>query len=152
MAIEIVGNNSNKIDAAETNIIQRIISAHAEEQTPAERIANQMTGLKLRMERYLNDDSSVEIIPAGVFLAEILATYRIQKNKFAKHIDLEVPNLHAILKGRRKINNLIAKKIELTFEIDEEIWLYIETKNAIKSFNQNNSLAKNKYKIDRLIA
>lgn len=48
-------------------------------------------------------------------------------------------NIVKLLKGRRKINIEIAKKLELIFNINARAWLYIQTKNDIKKFNQTNT-------------
>jgi len=151
MNIEIIGNGTNKVDKSETAIIKRIIDAHASELSDEKRIENNLFGLKLRMNSYLNQNINSQIISTGEFLNEILTILKLRKNKFAQFIELEEPNLHAILKGRRKINNKIAKKLELIFNINEQLWLFIETKNEIKKFNQTNKISKSKYSIKQLM-
>ena len=110
-----------------------------------------MVGVKFSLNSYLNDDLNSELIEAGAFLNDILRIFKIKKNKFAEYIGLSEPNLHALLKGRRKINNDIAKKLELIFGIDAQAWLFIETKNAIKKYNASNKLSKNDYSINELV-
>ena len=110
-----------------------------------------MIGVKFTLNSYLNEPIEGEIIEAGEFLNDILRIYKIKKNRFAKYIGLSEPNLHALLKGRRKINNEIAKKLELIFNIDAQAWLYIETKNAIKKFNSSNKISSKKYSIKELL-
>ena len=149
--IELIGIQSNKIDKSEAEIIKRIIDARSQSQSEDEVIENQMIGIKFSINKYLNDSINTEIIEAGEFLNNILAVFKIKKNKFAKYIGLSEPNLHALLKGRRKINNEIAKKIELTFNIDAQAWLYMETKNDIKKFNLKNTMTKKEYSIKQLI-
>lgn len=136
MNIEIVGSNSAGLDTQEIKKVQRIIQAHAADQSHDERISYQLIGLKLRMNSYLNDELHSDVVHAGEFLTELLAIYDIQKNKLAEYIGLEDSNLYSILKGRRKINNKIAKYLESIFDIEEQMWLFIETKNEIKIFNQ----------------
>jgi len=110
-----------------------------------------MIGVKFSLNKYLNDDLDKDIIDAGEFLNDILSIFKIKKNKFAKYIGLSEPNLHALLKGRRKINNDIAKKLELIFGIDAQAWLFIETKNEIKKFNASNKISKKDYSIKALV-
>lgn len=149
--IELIGIQSNKIDKSETEIIKRIIDARSQSQSKEEIIENQMIGIKFSINKYLNDSITSEVVEAGEFINDILKVYGIKKNRFAKYIGLSEPNLHALLKGRRKINNEIAKKIELIFKIDAQAWLYIETKNEIKKFNINNKLTGKDYSIKELV-
>jgi plasmid maintenance system antidote protein VapI len=149
--IELIGIQSNKIDKSESEIIKRIIDARAESQTDADRIQNQMIGIKFSINKYLNDSVNSEVIEAGQFLNDILKAHRIKKNKFAKYIGLSEPNLHALLKGRRKINNDIARKLEQIFKIDAQAWLYMETKNEIKKFNSKSKINSKEYSINELV-
>lgn len=149
--IELIGIQSNKIDKSETEIIKRIIEAHSKSQSSDEIIENKMIGVKFTLNDYLNETMNGEIIEAGEFLNDILRIYKIKKNRFAKYIGLSEPNLHALLKGRRKINIEIAKKLELIFNIDAQAWLYIETKNAMKKFNSLNKISSKKYSIKELV-
>lgn len=149
--IELIGVQSNKIDESETAIIKRIIDAHSKSQSEEEVIENQMIGIRLNLNEYLNDSLDTEIKEAGAFLNEILGVFNIKKNRFAKYIGLSEPNLYALLKGRRKINNAIAKKLELIFNIDAQAWMYLETKNEIKRFNASNEISSKDYSIQELV-
>ena len=150
--IELIGIQSNKINKSETEIIKRIIDAHSKSQSNEEVIENKMIGVKFSLNKYLNEEINSELVEAGEFLNDILKIYKIKKNRFAKYIGLSEPNLHALLKGRRKINNEIAKKLELIFGIDAQAWLYIETKNEIKKFNAKNNISNEDYSINELVA
>lgn len=149
--IELIGIQSNKVDKSEAEIVKRIIEAHSKSQSDEDVAENKMIGLKFRLNKYLSESLETEIIEAGQFLNDILQIYKIKKNRFAKYIDLSEPNLHALLKGRRKINNEIAKKLELIFKIEAQAWLYIETKNEIKKFNSTNKLTSKEYSIKELV-
>lgn len=149
--VELIGIQSNRIDRSETEIIKRIIEAHSKSQSNDEIIDNKMIGVKLSLSNYLTEPIEAKVYEAGEFLNDILRIYNIRKNRFAKYIGLSEPNLHALLKGRRKINNEIARKLELIFDIDAQAWLYIETKNDIKKFNKTNSISKNDYTIEALV-
>ena len=147
----LIGIQSNKIDKSETEIIKRIIDARSQSQSEDEVIENQMIGIKFSINKYLNDSLTSEVVEAGEFLNDILRIYKIKKNRFAKYIGLSEPNLHALLKGRRKINNEIANKIELIFNIDAQAWLYMETKNDIKKYNSKNKVKDKKYSLKELV-
>ena len=149
--IELIGIQSNRIDKSETEVVKRIIDARSQSQSKDEVIENQMIGIKFSINNYLNDSLSSEVIEAGEFLNDILSVFKIKKNRFAKYIGLSEPNLHALLKGRRKVNNEIAKKLELIFKIDAQAWLFIETKNEIKKFNSSNKLTNKDYSIKELV-
>lgn len=149
--IELIGIQSNKIDKHETEIIKRIIDAHSKSQSEDEIIENQMIGIKFSINKYLNDSLTTDLVEAGEFLNDILRVYKIKKNRFAKYIGLSEPNLHALLKGRRKINNEIARKLELIFNIRAQAWMYMETKNEIKKFNSTNKIPEKKYSIKELV-
>ena len=99
------------------------------------------------MNKYLSEALDTRTIEAGQFHNDILKIYNIKKNRFAKYIGLSEPVLHALLKGNRKVNNDIAKKLELIFKIDAQAWLYIDTKNDIKKFNATNSFSIKDYSI-----
>ena len=150
--IELVGIQSNNIDKSEAEIIKRIIDAHSKLQSNEEVIENKMIGVKFSLNKYLADKMDSDLVEAGEFLNDILRIYNIKKNKFARYIGLSEPNLHALIKGRRKINNDIAKKLELIFEIDAQAWLYIETKNEIKKFNATSKISNDDYSIKELVA
>jgi len=149
--IELIGIQSNKIDKSEAEIIKRIIEAHSKSQSDDEIIENKMIGVKFSLNKYLSETIDSGITEAGEFLNDILRIYNIKKNRFAKYIGLSEPNLHALLKGRRKINNEIAKKLELIFNIDAQAWLYIQTKNDIKKFNLSNKISNKDYSISELV-
>jgi plasmid maintenance system antidote protein VapI len=149
--IELIGIQSNKIDKSEAEIIKRIIDARSQSQTDEEVIENQMIGIKFSINQYLNGSITADLVEAGEFLNDILKAFNIRKNRFANYIGLSEPNLYALLKGRRKFNNEIANKIEQIFNIDAQVWLYIETKNDIKKFNSQKKISPNEYSLKGLV-
>ena len=130
-------------------MLKRIIKAHSEEYDEEQKIEIQRFGLHLRMKRYLSEPTK-QIIPVGAFLNELLEIYKVKKTKFAELIDYENTNLHAVLKGRRRINNKLATKIGSIFSIDQELWMFIDVKNELANFNKENKFSKNKYSLDKL--
>lgn len=130
-------------------ILQRIIIAHAEEYSEEERMNFKRIGLHLRMKSYLFEPIK-EIIPAGQFFKELLETYKVKKTKFSQLIDYENSNLHAVLRGRRRLNNKLATKIGTIFSIDPQIWMFIDAKNELAKFQKEKNFSKSKYTIDKL--
>jgi len=114
-------------------IYQRIIKSHSEEQSTEEKRSIKHINLRLEMEDYVESTKS-QITVAGEFLERLLKIYDVKKSQFAEFIDLERTNFYALLKGRRKFNNAIATKFGEIFNIDPELWLFIEAKNEMKEY------------------
>lgn len=146
----LIGQNNTKMTDKDLKIYQRIIEAHAKEQPLEDQQSVQHISLRMEMETYLNSNSPT-INHAGSFLERLLNIYNIRKSAFAEFIDLEKTNFYALLKGRRKFNNILAKKVGETFNIDPEIWMYIEAKNELKSFNALSKLDSEKYSLQNLL-
>ena len=88
--------------------------------------------------RLINETNTV--VSSGDFLSKLFNVYHIKKSKFAKHIGYENANLHALLKGRRKFNSKLAMIMGQTFNIDPEIWLFIDAKNELKAFSSTKQI------------
>ena len=145
----ILGEQNSTTDAKELKMLKSIIKAHSEEYSDEEKMNFQRIGLHLRMKRYLSEPIK-QIIPAGQFLKELLEIYKVKKIKFAELIEYENSNLHAVLKGRRKLNNKLATKIGTMFSIDPQIWMFIDAKNELAKFQNDKSFPKSKYSLDKL--
>jgi len=89
------------------------------------------------------------LFEGGEFLNDIQKIYKIKKYNYHVHWISE-PNFHAMLKRRRK-NNEIANKLELIFNIDVQACLYIEIKNVITKFNSKNKIKHKDYSINELV-
>ena len=101
------------------------------------------------MKRYLSEPIT-QLKPVGEFLNELLEIYKVKKTKFAKLIDYENTNLHAVLKGRRRLNNKLATKIGSIFSIDPQLWMYIDAKNELAKYQGENVFNKSKYTLAKL--
>lgn len=145
----ILGEQNSTSNSDEIKILKRIIKAHSEDYTENEKMNFQRIGLHLRMKRYLTDPIK-KIYPVGEFLKELLEIYKVKKIKFAELIDYENTNLHAVLKGRRRLNNKLATKIGLIFSIDPQLWMYIDAKNELAKYQKDNKFPKKKYSLDKL--
>jgi len=145
----IIGEQNSTSNPDEIKMLKRIIKAHSEDYTENEKMNFQRIGLHLRMKRYLTDPIK-KIQPVGEFLNELLEIYKVKKIKFAELIDYENTNLHAVLRGRRRLNNKLATKIGLIFSIDPQLWMYIDAKNELAKYQKENKFPKKKYSLDKL--
>jgi len=145
----LIGEQNHKSNPQDIILIKRIIKAHSDDYSEDEKMNFQRIGLHLKMKRYLAEPIK-QIIPVGEFLNELLKIYKVKKIKFAELIDYENTNLHAVLKGRRRLNNKLATKIGSIFSIDPQIWMYIDTKNELAKFQKEHKFPKSKYTLDKL--
>lgn len=145
----LIGEQDHKSAPEEIKILKRIIKAHSEEYSEDERMNFKRIGLHLRMQRYLSEPIK-QIKPVGEFLNELLEIYKVKKTKFAELVDYESTNLHAVLKGRRRLNNKLATKIGSIFLIDPQLWMYIDAKNELAIYQKENKISKSKYSIKQL--
>ena len=145
----ILGEQNSTTDAKDIKMLKRIIKAHSEDYSEDEKMNFQRIGLHLRMKSYLSEPIK-QIIPAGQFLKELLEIYKVKKTKFTELIDYENSNLHAVLQGRRRLNNKLATKIGTMFSIDPQIWMFVDAKNELAKFQKDKNFSKSKYTIDKL--
>ncbi len=145
----LIGEQNQESNPEEIKMIKRIITAHSEDYTEDEKMNFKRIGLHLRMKRYL-EEPIVQIKPAGEFLNELLEIYKVKKTKFAELIEYENTNLHAVLRGRRRLNNKMATKIGSIFSIDPELWMYIDVKNELAKYQKENKFQKSKYTLEKL--
>lgn len=145
----ILGEQSASSNPEEIKMLKRVITAHSEEYSEDDKMNFQRVGLHLRMKRYLIEPI-VEVKPVGEFLNELLRIYKVKKIKFADLIDYENTNLHAVLKGRRRINNKLAIKIGLIFSIDPQLWMFIDAKNELAKYEKENTIKGMKYNLKNL--
>ena len=145
----IIGEQSCKSSPTDIKMLKRIIKAHSEDYSEEEKMNIQRIGIHLSMKRYLSEPIK-QIKPVGEFLNELLDIYKVKKTKFAELIDYENTNLHAILRGRRRLNYKLATKIGLIFLIDPQLWKYIDAKNELAKFHKENKFQKSKYTLDKL--
>lgn len=142
----IINTNSHDYKA-----LQNAILTHANQQTKEERIGYHLTSLKYQMESYLTCKILKEIKTAGDFLREHIKAMGIKNKTFANFIDIEESNLSAIFKGKRKINTTLAYKLGLLFNINPNVWLNIQSKNAFLEISKKKSLDTKIYKLENLL-
>ena len=146
---QILGEQNSMSNPEEIKMLKRIIKADSEDYSEEEKMNFKRIGLHLRMKRYLAEPIK-NIKPVGEFLNELLEIYKVKKVKFAEIIDYENTNLHAVLKGRRRLNNKLASKIGSIFSIDPQLWMYIDAKNELAKYQKENKLLKSKYSLEKL--
>ncbi len=146
----LLGSQNDESTDQEKRLTKNILDAYINELPKKQIEENQRIGVKLQMKSYINDDSK-QTIEAGEFLNKLLLIYNINKSKFAELIGLENGNLHALLKGRRKFNSKIATLVGESFNINPELWMFIQAKNELKKFNSNYKRRKTKIKLGDLI-
>lgn len=145
----IIGKQDQESDTDEIKMLKRIIKAHAEDYSEDDKMNFQRIGLHLRMKRYLSEPIK-EIKPVGEFLNELLEIYKVKKTKFAELIEYENTNLHAVIRGRRRLNNKLAIKIGFIFSIEPQLWMYIDAKNELAKYQKENKVLESKYTLDKL--
>lgn len=147
------GNPTGFIDtkSEDFKMLQKAILEEASKQTPEQKRNLFLVGLRLRMEDYLDDKETKKIIPAGLFLKEILDEFKIKNNSFAEYVGLTKTNFSALIHGKRVINSEMAHKLEAIFNIKLELWLSIEHKNYLTEIKKESKKKYQKYKVNDLI-
>ncbi|MFN8578282.1 MAG: helix-turn-helix domain-containing protein [Candidatus Sericytochromatia bacterium] len=147
------GNPEGFIDteSEDFKLLQKAILEESNKQTPEQKRNIFLIGIRLTMEEYLESKEIKKIIPAGVFLKEILDEFNIKNNYFAEYIGLTKTNLSALIHGKRKINSELAHKLEAIFNIKLELWLGIEHKNYLIEVKKEPKKKYQKYKVNDLI-
>ncbi len=145
----ILGTQKDLTTDQERKLTKNILDAYIKELPKQEIEENQRIGIKLQMQAYLKE-SEKETIEAGEFLNKLLSIYNIKKTKFAEFIGIENGNLHALLKGRRKFNSKIATLVGESFNINPELWMFIEAKNELKKFSLTNKKKRKKINIAQM--
>lgn len=145
----ILGKQKDDTTDKERKLTKNILDAYIRELPKEEIIENQRIGVKLQMKSYLKNDTS-ETIFAGEFLNKLIMIYNIKKTKFAEFLGIENSNLHALIKGRRKFNSKIATVVGELFNINPEMWMYIEAKNELKKFNSTTKPKRKKVDLYKL--
>ena len=97
----ILGDQDSKVNKDELKMFKRIINAHVQDYSEAERMNFQRIGVHLRMKEYVSSPIK-KIITTGAFLNELLTIYKIKKVKFAEVIDYEKHKSSRCIKRTKK--------------------------------------------------
>ena len=146
---QLIGTQKDKTTDKDRKLTKNILDAYIKELPKEELAENQRIGVKLEMKSYLKSNSK-ETIVAGEFLNKLISIFNIKKTKFADYLGVENSNLHALIKGRRKFNSKIATIVGEVFNINPELWMYIEAKNELKTYNRNTDTKRTKIDLHEL--
>lgn len=131
--------------------LKQTMQAAFDAQNQKVKIENGLLALRFRMEEYLAQKEVTKVISVGVFLRLFVALLNVKNKDLASYIDYKESNLSALLGGNRKINIDLAIKFGAIFKIDPLIWLHIQSKNELIQFNNQESEAYQKYKLEDLL-
>lgn len=140
---QLIGTQKDQTTDQDRQLTKNILDAYIKGLPKEDLAENQRIGVKLEMKSYLNSDTKETII-AGEFLNKLIAIFNIKKTKFAEFLGVENANLHALIKGRRKFNSKIATIVGEAFNINPELWMFIEAKNELKKFKLNSNSKRKK--------
>lgn len=138
---ELIGRDTATINKAELNEVKGFIQLHAQQQSEKERQNHQYWALTFRIQDYLAS-TDTQIVPVGYFIQHLLDIYRIAPQKFAQYIGYELNSFSTLLAGKTKVSYQLATQLYQIFDIQPEVWLYLEQKNEYKRFLKKNKLAK----------
>jgi len=130
--------------------LQDMIKRTAENRLGKHRLADQFLSIRFQMESYLESESD-EVIMTGTFIKKYLEVLSVKQKDFAEFLSYEASNFNALLNGRRKVNPTIALKLGSTFKVDPLLWLYIETKNEVRSVQKNSREDFGAYNLNALL-
>jgi plasmid maintenance system antidote protein VapI len=123
--------------------VTEFIEEYKRKQTPEQRLNVRLKTIQYKMEDYIAQRDSSNIIEIVDFVDDFLKLFRMQKNEFAKILGMNYANLYKYLNGERKLNADLVLKISSFSHTTPEIWLFIEAKNNMLE------LKKNKQEIDK---
>lgn len=139
--------NTNSADFKNLQDMIKRVSANRSEK---QRLADKFLSIRFQMESYLQSDSG-EVITTGTFIKKYLEVLNVKQKDFAEFLSYEASNFNALINGRRKVNPTIALKLGSTFKVDPLLWLYIETKNEVRSVQKNSREDFEAYSLNALL-
>ena len=145
------GKGIVNINSEDYKALQKAVSAHAQNQSPEEKIEIGLMSLKIQMESYMAEKNPSRITEAGEFLKKHLEVIGVKHKTFAQYMDIEESNLSAIIHGRRKMNIDLAFKLGQIFQIHPNIWLHVQSKNEWLQLDEAKREEYKKYKLDDLL-
>jgi plasmid maintenance system antidote protein VapI len=112
---------------------------------PEQEIRQRLQSFQYRMEYYLLTPNKEigQIRTIQYFLKSILAELGIPLKTFATSIDTTDANLRKYLNGDRSFSLELAMRFAAFFQIPAELWLNIQTKNAVIELQQDSEAMAN---------
>ncbi|MDX2249949.1 MAG: hypothetical protein SF052_24405 [Bacteroidia bacterium] len=150
---EIIGLGSGLINPNSEDFrgLREQIETYSSQVSSTDKMQIKISGIKYRMETYLNDPSPKQVIPVGKFLEDLIEIIGVYHKDFATYIGINSSNLSALLKGTRRFNRDLVLKLGHIFNIDPAIWLNIQSKGDIWAAHQENSANYKQYKLNDLL-
>lgn len=126
----LIGNGSGQINPNRTDFqqLQQAIEQRAEQMGAEDRLRLQLTGLKYRMDSYLQQAQPTEVLTAGAFLKAFVQAIGVPHAQVAHYLGLQPANLSAIFHGKRRISQDLALKLGALFDMNPATWLYLQSK------------------------
>ncbi len=148
-----IGNGSGLINpnSKDFRILREKIREHSSTLSDTERTENQIRGLKYRMESYIQDRSSEELIPAGRFLKELVEIINVPHKEFAAYIGVKNSNLSALYRGTRRINHDLAMKLGHIFTMSPVTWLTVQSKVELLEAGKQSTTDYQQYRLNDLL-
>ena len=145
------GEGVVNINSSDYKELQKSVQAHYKSRDKQDIIRFKVISLRLQMESYIADHSPKNIKPPGFFLKEFISAIGIKNKEFAKFVHIEESNLSAIINGKRKINTELAFILGLTFDLNPNHWLLIQSKNELHRIREKENKDFNQYNLENLL-
>ncbi|MEZ4826033.1 MAG: hypothetical protein R3C61_07025 [Bacteroidia bacterium] len=149
----VIGSGSGLINpnSEDFQILRERIENYSSQMSSEEKMQINISGVKYRMETYLDENPPEEIIPVGKFLKTLIEVIGVSNKDFADYIGLNSSNLSAIFSGVRRLNFDLALKLGNIFDIDPSLWLSIQSKGDLWAIKQGNSSGYERYRLTDLL-
>jgi plasmid maintenance system antidote protein VapI len=116
---------------------KEFIEEFKRKQPSEQKLDTRLKAIQYKMEDYIAQGDSANIIEIVDFINDFLKLFRMQKNEFAKILGMNYANLYKYLNGERKLNADLVFKISSFSHTTPEMWLFIEAKNNMLELKKN---------------
>lgn len=145
------GEGVVNINSKDYKGLQKAVQEHYKKREKKDIIRTKLISIRLQMKTYVSTSSPSEIKTSGFFLKKFIKSIGIKNKEFANFINIEEPNLSAILNGKRRINTDLALILGLVFNINPNIWLQIQIKNDLILIQKQAPKDSKRYSIENLL-
>jgi addiction module HigA family antidote len=122
-------SNEFKATKLEIQQLQADILSNSSKIPEKKKVEYKLNALLHQMQEYVKDTNTKEVVNVGKFLEECLNTLNMKHKELAERLELNRPNLSAIINGKRKLNIELAYTLGKVFHTDGKLWLDIQVKN-----------------------
>jgi len=127
--------------------LRKAVEAHSKTIPGKDKIRYRLISVRLQMETYLKEENLSEQKSVGHFLKKCIEAMSVKNKDFANYIEIKESNLSAILKGKRRINPELAFTLGSLFKMPPDLWLAVQSKNDLLSFENDKTKFK-KFKLE----